>query len=61
MAHELPADYEPEKLISTGRRAPKHRPDIAGLTKAQRAKLFTFAASDALAEGDETPVLKRLK
>ena len=62
IAHELPADYEPEKLISYGADGRLSiDPDIAGLTKAQRAKLFTFVASDALAEGDETPVLKRLK
>ena len=62
IAHELPADYEPEKLISYGADGRLSiDPDIAGLTKAQRAKLFTFAASDAIVEGDETPILKRIK
>lgn len=62
MAHELPEDFEHEKLLSYGADGRLSvDPDIAGLTKAQRAKLFTFAASDAVVEGDETPVLKRVK
>jgi len=62
MAHELPADYDHKRLISYGADGRLSvDPDIAGLTKIERAKLFHFAIGDAVVAGDETPVLKRVR
>ena len=61
-SHELPADFNPENLIKHGADGKICvDPDIAGLTKAERVKLFTYALGDSIAHGSESITLQKNK